>query len=135
MYPGVKKWNVWILLSIFAWTAQLGSAQFKTDGVVVLKLRPFGWEPPEPHEIDTPSIAIDHKDRVLIGFTVRERNGLVPRNQPSLSFHIVRSSPEGKADLSLSLPTNAAGATGIYLSDSDQIIARANNNLQLLQAD
>jgi hypothetical protein len=135
MYPGVRKWNVWILMAILAWTAQLTSAQSPTGSVVVLKLRTYGWEPPEPHGIDTPSIAIDHKDRVLVGFTVRERNGLATRNQPSLSFHIVRFLPAGKTDLSLSLPTNAAGTTGIYLSDTDQIIVRANNNLQLLQPD
>ena len=135
MYPGVGKWNAWIVLAIIVWTAELSSAQFPTDNVLVIKLRANGWEPPEPRGIDRPSIAIDHKNRVLVGFTVRERNGLVTRNQPSLSFHIVRFSPDGKADLSLSLPTNAAGRTGIYLSDTDQIIARANNNLQLLQVD
>jgi hypothetical protein len=135
MYPGLRKWNVWILLATLACTAQFASAQSPTGNIVVLKLRTFGWEPPESRGIDTPSIAIDHKDRVLVGFTVRERNGLVTRNQPSLSFHIVRFSPDGKADLSLSLPTNAAGRTGIYLSDTDQIIARANNSLQLLQED
>jgi hypothetical protein len=122
-------------LAIIAWTAGVGSAQSSTGSIVVLDLRTYGWEPPVPHGIDTPSVVIDHKDRVLVGFTVRERNGLVTRNQPSLSFHIVRFSPDGKPDLSLSLPTNAAGSTGIYLSDTDQIIARANDNLQLLQAD
>jgi hypothetical protein len=47
----------------------------------------------------------------------------------------VRFSPDGKADLSVSLPTNKAGRTGIYLSDTDQIVARANDSLQLLQTD
>jgi hypothetical protein len=135
MYPSVGKLNVWIVLAIIAWTAQLGSAQSPTDSAIVIKLGAYGWEPPQPRGIDRPSTAIDHKDRVLAGFTVREHNGLVTRNQPSLSFHIVRFSPDGKADLSLSLPTNAAGTTGIYLSDTDQIIARANNSIQLLQAD
>jgi hypothetical protein len=124
-----------MVLAIIAWTLQLSSAQSPTDNVVVIKLAAYGWQPPRAREIAGPSIAIDHKDRVLVGFTVRERNGLVTRNQPSLSFHIVRFSPEGKMDLSLSLPTNAAGTTGIYLSDTDQIIARANNNLQLLQSE
>jgi hypothetical protein len=122
-------------LAIIACTAGVGSAQSQTGSIIVLELRTYGWEPPVPHGIDTPSVAIDHKNRVLVGFTVRERNGLVTRNQPSLSFHIVRFSPDGKPDLSLLLPTNAAASTGIYLSDTDQIIARANDNLQLLQAD
>jgi len=137
MYLSVGKWNVWIVLAIIAWIAQLSSAQSPTNNVVVIKLRTYGWEPPQPRGIDSPSpsIAIDHKDRVLVGFTVRERNGLVTRDQPSLSLHIMRFAPDGKVDLSLSLPTNAAGRTGIYLSDTDQIIARANNSLQLLQED
>lgn len=137
MYLNVGKWNVWTVLAIIVWIAQLSSAQSPANNVVVIKLRTYGWEPPQPRGIDSPSpsIAIDHKDRVLVGFTVRERNGLVTRDQPSLSLHIMRFAPDGKADLSLSLPTNAAGRTGIYLSDTDQIIARANNNIQLLQAD
>lgn len=133
MHPGLTKSTLCILLVTIAWTARLGSAQSTTDNTAVLRLRTYGWQPPESREIDSPSIAVDHKDRVVVGFTVRERNGLVSRNQPSLSFHIVRFSSDGKADLSLSLPTNAAGRTAIYLSDSDQIIARANDNLQLLQ--
>ena len=100
--------------------------------VAVLNLRNYGWEPPHRHEA-APSIAVDHEGRVIVGFTVQGRSGLVTRSQPSLDFHIVRFLPEGKADLSLSLPTNEAGRTGIYLSDNDQIIARANDSLQLLQ--
>ena len=123
-----------MFFALLVW-AQLASAQTPTSGAVVLQLKTYGWEPPIPHEINGPSIVIDHQNRVLIGFTVRERNGLVTRNQPSLTFHIVRFLPDGKPDLLLSLPTDATGSTAIYLSDTDQIVARANDSIHLLQAD
>lgn len=47
----------------------------------------------------------------------------------------MRFSPDGKVDASLSLPTRVKVTNGIYLSDTDQIIARANDSLQVLQAD
>lgn len=99
----------------------------------MISLRTYGWEPPERGNIHLPSIIIDHKNRVVVGFTVEERRGLVQRNQPSLGFHILRFSGNGKTDLSLSVPTNKRGRTSIHLSDDDQIIVRANDNLELLQ--
>ncbi len=101
--------------------------------ISVLNLREYGWEAPEPHRhsADRPSIAIDRQNRVVVGFTVQERAGLVTRAQPSLALRLIRFLADGKPDLSLSLPTNAAGRTAVYLSDSDQIIARANDSLQL----
>ena len=95
----------------------------------------YGWQPPDRLDHSGPLIAIDHEGRVVVGFTVRQRVGLVTREAPSLDFRILRFTPDGKLDLSLALPTNAKGLTGIYLSSSDEIIARANGSLQLLQAD
>jgi hypothetical protein len=105
------------------------------ETVFAIDLRHYGWEPPDRLDPSGPLLVIDHKGRVLVGFTVRERTGLVTRDQPSLDFHILRFTPDGKVDLSLSLPTDAKGITGIYLSDTDQIIARANASLQLLPVD
>jgi hypothetical protein len=136
MHSGLKAYNLWALLGILIWASQPVPAQSRTESTVVLNLGSYGWEAPGRREVSSPSIAVDHKGRILVGFTVRERAGLVTRRQPSLDFHIVRFSPDGKASLSLpSLPTNAAGRSGIYLSDTDQIIARANDSLELLQAD
>ncbi|MGB8753701.1 MAG: hypothetical protein WCD06_18050 [Candidatus Sulfotelmatobacter sp.] len=135
MYSGAKTCGLWALLVILVWGGQPVPAQSRTERAITLNLRDYGWQPPDRHEINSPSIAVDHQGRVLVGFTVRERAGLVTRSQPSLGLRIVRFSHDGKMDLSLSLPTNAAGRTGIYLSDTDQIIARANDNLQLLKAD
>jgi hypothetical protein len=135
MNHGLKTCSLWAFLAILIWAGQPVPAQSRTEGVVVLNLRSYGWEPPDRLDHSNPVIAVDHNGRVLVGFTVREHTGLVTRSQPSLGFRIVRFSPDGKMDLSLSLPTNAAGRTAIYLSDTDQIIARANDSLQLLQAD
>jgi hypothetical protein len=99
-----------------------------------LKLEAYGWQPPDRLDHSGPLIAIDHKGRIVVGFTGRQRAGLVTRDAPSLDFHILRFTPDGKIDLSLALPTKAEGLTGIYLSNTDEIIARANESLQLLQA-
>ena len=103
----------------------------------VLDLRNYGWESPEgqQHGVDIPSIVVDHEGRVVLGFTAQARSGLVTRSQPSLDFHMMRFSPDGKVDLSLSLPTQVKVRNFIYLTDTDQIIARANDSLQLLQED
>jgi len=122
----------WILEAMIVWTGQFAPAQSPTATAFVLNLRRYGWEPPDRREANGPSIAVDHEGRVLVGFTARERAGLVTRSQPSLSFRVLRFSSDGKVGLSLSLPTNVAGRTGVYLSDTDQIIARANEELQLL---
>ena len=111
----------------------LVSAHSQEDSGAVISLRTYGWEPPQRGNIGPPSIIIDHKNRVVVGFTVEERNGLVGRNQPSLGFHILRFAGDGKAELSLSVPTNKRARTGVHLSDEDQIVVRANDNLQLLQ--
>lgn len=102
-----------------------------------LDLRSYGWEPPEgrQHQLNRPSIVVDHEGRIVVGFTVQARSGVVTRNQPSLDFRIMRFSPDGKMELLLSLPTNIRGINAIYLSDTDQIVARANDSLQFLQAD
>lgn len=97
-------------------------------------LRSYGWEPLDQPGHGEPVIAVDQKGGVVVGFTLRQRTGLVTRDQPSLEFHILRLAPDGKAEMSVSLPTNAGGRTDIYLSDTDQIIARANDSLQLLQS-
>jgi hypothetical protein len=140
MYRDLKQCSTWTVAVMLICAGQLLAAEPPTVKITVLSLRDYGWEPLDPvhpHEIDTVrrgSIAVDHKNRVLVGFAVRERSGLVTRDQPALSFHIVRLSPDGKTDLSLSLPTNGWRSNSLYLSDTDQIIVRANDSLQLLQS-
>jgi len=109
--------------------------QSRSAAAFTINLRDYGWEPKERGDFNVPAIAIDGQNRILLAFTIRERTGLVTRNEASRSQHIVRFTPEGEVNLSLSLPTNAGGVAGIYLSDNNQIIARANDNLQLLRLD
>jgi hypothetical protein len=52
-----------------------------------------------------------------------------------VDLRILRFSKDGKLDLSLSLPTHLEYWNSIYLSDSGQIIATANDSLQLYQED
>ena len=131
----LTKCGVWAVLATLLWTAQPVPGQtIAATSLVLNLLRNYGWEPPDSPQVERPSIVVDRERRVLVGFTVRERKGLVTRTQPSLSFRIVRFSASGEEDMSLSLPTNAAGRTAIYLSDTDQIIARANDSLQFLQS-
>jgi hypothetical protein len=125
---------LWLAALLF-WPARPASAQSKLSHIEI-NLRPYGWKPPiDQFQHDAPSIAIDDKGRVLVGFRAPARNGLVTRNQPSLDFRILRFSPDGKFDVSLSLPTRAKATNGIYLSDTGQIIARANDALRLFASD
>lgn len=128
----LKLWCTWVVVATIICPHYLDA---QAANVPVLRLVDYGWEPPDPHRhsADRPSIAVDHENRVVVGFTVQERSGLVTRAKPSLDFRVVRFLPDGTPDLSLTLPTNAAGRTGIYLSDNDRIIARANDSIQLLE--
>jgi hypothetical protein len=128
---------------IWIFGALLAAASSAVAGTKVMEfsLRDYGWQPPEPiHRgesvtVGGSSIAVDHKGRVLAGFVTRERSGLVTRGEPALYFHILRFSPDGKLDLSLSLPADGWRTNSLFLSETDQILARADKKLQLLQLD
>lgn len=115
-------------------------AQFQTAKIVKFKLEVYGWQPlpqrqPGQHgeHPGTPShlISIDHNNRVLVGFSARENYSLATREHPGLSFHILRFAPAGKIDLTLALPTKDYFTNGLYLGAKDQILARANDLLQV----
>src|SRR5271165_2080050 len=111
-------------------------AQAQTAKVLKLNLENYGWQPlPKEQRGEwggtrSQLVSIDHQGRVLVGFTVRENYSLATREQPGLSFHILRFTSDGKADLSLVLPTNSFFTNGLYLGPNDQIFARANGTLQ-----
>jgi hypothetical protein len=116
-------------------------AQFQTAQIVKFKLEVYGWQPLPQGQAGqhgehpgTPShlISIDHNNRVLVGFSAREDYSLATREHPGLSFHILRFTPEGKIDISLVLPTKDYFTNGLYLGADDQILARANDLLQVL---
>lgn len=110
----------------------------KTQRVAQIKLEDFGWESVPKGEYYerngalSPNLSIDHKDRVLVGFTVRENTGLATREHPGHSLHILRFTAEGEIDHSFILPTNNWYNNGFYLGPNDQILARANEAFQFL---
>jgi len=110
--------------------------QSQTPKITKIKLQDYGWQsiPYRParfgHPPLTPSLWLDHDDRVVVGFTLRESDALATREHPQRSFHILRFTAEGKADLAVALPTDSWYANGFYLSPDDQILARANGKLQ-----
>jgi hypothetical protein len=126
---------------IFLCGAQISYAQFQTTAepkLTQIKLKNYGWQPPQPpHRGEFASrsqpLTIDHQGRILVGFTIRDQAiGLTTRELPTLSYHIVRFAPDGKLDLSLTLPTNNWRQNGVYLDKADDLIARANDTLQML---
>jgi hypothetical protein len=109
--------------------------QVPSSAAFTLNVRTYGWEPSDRRRVSVPLLAVDHEGRLLLAFTVRERSALVTRESPSLDLRILRFSRKGDIDLSLSVPTHEASRSGIYLSDADRIVARANDKLQLLTVD
>jgi hypothetical protein len=114
-------------------------AQGLSVRVARFNLDDFGWQPPPRPQrgsefpgSHSKVVAIDHNDRVFVGFTTRENYTLATREKPGLSFHIFRITAEGKTDLSPVLPTKDYFTNGLYLSQNDQIIARANEALQVM---
>jgi hypothetical protein len=113
-------------------------ARTETENVVRFKLENYGWQrlperqPSEWAGTRSRLVSIDHKGRVLVGFTTRENQSLASREHPGLSFHILRLTPEGKVDLSLVLPTNNWFNNGFYLGSDDHVYARVNDALQFL---
>ncbi len=138
---GLKQRCSWVVATILICAVRLVSAQSPAANIRVLNLRDYGWQVPDPLQpregdaVERRSIAVDHNGRVFVAFTVREHSGLVTREQPALSLHIIRFSPAGKADPLFSLPTNGWRSNSIYLSDSDEIIVRANDTIQFWQVD
>jgi hypothetical protein len=118
-------------------------AQVQAAQIVKFRLEAYGWQPlpqgqPGQHgeHPGTAShlISIDHNNRVLVGFSARENYNLASREHPGLTFHILRFTLAGKIDISLALPTKDNFTNGLYLGANDQILARANDLLQVFPA-
>jgi len=124
------------VLLLFVCVCSVPYAQTQVAKVTKIKPEDYGWQPlPKEQRSEwggtsSQLVSIDHRGRVLVGFTVRENYGLATREHPGFSFHILRFTSEGKVDLSLVLPTNNLVTNGLYLGPNDQIFARANDTLQ-----
>jgi hypothetical protein len=106
-----------------------------------IQLEDYGWQAvPNHRELFghhalTSNLWLDHDNRVLVGFTVREGYALATREYPGRTFHIVRFTPDGKRDLMVTLPTDSWYTNGFYLTPHDHILARANDTLQFFLKD
>lgn len=135
-------WKTWATVAAFLCAGQALQAQsqpVQPVKIVHLQLESLGWQsPPKMHrgEMDlNPShlIAIDHKNRVIVGFVIQENvKDLAAKSHPGFMFRILRFTREGTVDLSLALPTNNWHDNGVYLDESDDILARADDVLQML---
>jgi hypothetical protein len=136
----LQKSVAWPLLVVIVCAGSYVYAQPQAAKITKIKLEDYGWQPiPNRRELFghefSQNLWLDHKGRVLVGFTVRESDALATREHPGRSFHIVRFTAEGKVDLSIALPTDSWYANAFYLGPHDQILARANHALQLLLED
>ena len=129
-------WSLWVAILC---ACPYVYAQSQTPKITKIKLEDYGWQPvherPQFGHTFRPNLQMDHEGRVLVGFTVRESDALATRNHPERSFHIVRFTADGKLDLSVALPTDSWYTNALYLDPDDQILARANNALQLFSED
>jgi hypothetical protein len=134
------KCRIYFVVSVLLLASIAIARSGRTSGADVLTiatvdLRSYGWEPPARKQVVSHFIAVDQKGRVVVSYATRVRTQLAMRDRPSLDLRILRFSEDGKLDLSLSLPTRVEYWNSIYLSDSGQIIAKANDSLQLYQED
>jgi hypothetical protein len=125
--------KVQVVVFVLALTLQANPCRGDALTTATIDLRSYGWEPPAPKQVVSRFIAVDQKGRVVISYAARVRTKLATRDRPSVDLRILRFSEDGKLDLSLSLPTHLDYWNSIYLSDSGQIIAKANDSLQLYQ--
>ncbi|MGB8523464.1 MAG: hypothetical protein WCD43_10900, partial [Candidatus Acidiferrales bacterium] len=135
----LQKSVTWPLLVVIVYACSYVYAHPQAAKITKIKLEDYGWQPvherPQFGHTFRPNLQMDHEGRVLVGFTVRESDAPATRSHPERSFHIVRFTAEGKLDLSVALPTNSWDKNGLYLGSEDQILARANDRLQLFSED
>jgi len=140
MWDVPSKRGVCVLQLVFALAVPCARAQSQTPNpkAVEIKLEQYGWQrlpSPARHEAwptEANLFRVDSKGRVLIGYAARESRDLATRGNPILSFHILRFTPEGKLDLSVSLPTDNLPHNAVFLDAEDHIFVVANEMLQML---
>lgn len=142
-YTGSRR-RVWTLQLVFVVSVLWAQGQPQVPDpsrIIQINLELYGWQRlqgPARHEswpTEAQLMRVDSRGRVLIGYTAHEDTGLATRGNPRLSFHILRFTPEGKQDLSLSLPTDNLPDNAVFLDANDHIFVVANEMLQMLAGD
>lgn len=112
-----------------------------TPKFIQIRLEEYDWQrlpAPRRHEewpTEAELMRVDSKGRAVVGYPAREGPDLARRENPKLSFHVLRFTPEGQLDLSVSLPTNNVPHNAVFLDAQDHIFAVANEMLQVLTGD
>ncbi len=130
------------LMLVFLITCVQGQSKLsEAPNVIQIKLERYGWQrlpPPVRHEA-WPTVkrlmTVDSKGRTLVGYTERQSGELATRGTPERLFHILRFTPAGELDLSVSLPTNTVSNNAVFVDSQDHILAVANEMLQILTGD
>ena len=139
--PRRRVWLVQPALLLAALCVQAWSQPPNPSNVIQIKLGQYGWQrlPPPVRQEAWPTLErlmkVDSKGRVVVGYTTREDTELATRGNPRLSFHILRFTPEGKLNLSVSLPTDNLPDNAVFLDAQDHILVVANETLQMLTGD
>jgi hypothetical protein len=129
---------------ILAFTALCGQAQSQLVNqtkTVQVNLEQYGWQrlPLPESNRSTASVEmrmqVDSKGRTLIGYTAGLGTDHAADGSPKFAFHLLRFTPDGKQDLSISLPTDNSNRDAVFLDASDHIFVVANSTLQMLTGD
>jgi hypothetical protein len=139
--PSRHLWVVQLVCALIVPCAKSHSQSPNLPSIVQIKLEQYGWQrlpPPVRHEA-WPTVAnlmrVDSKGRVLVGYPAREIADLAIRGNPKLTFHVLRFMPDGKLNLSLSLPTDNLADNAVFVDVQDHIFLVANGTLQVLTGD
>jgi len=120
---------------------QGADAQTNAQLLIRIDLSKFGWQrlPPRMTGEGTGRIGrlleVDHKGRILVGYTSRDRQDLASRNNPTLAFHVLSFDSEGRNISSFELPTTRWYDNGLYLDAEDDVIVKANDVLRARPAE
>jgi hypothetical protein len=134
----MRIFSLFLLFATLAITPDDSRAQSQIGNLTNINLEQYGWQAPPSNStrewsgVTRQILAIDHKGNIFVGFTARKHEGLATREAPSLSFHILRITSDGRPDRSLSIPTSRWFDNGLYLDSQDHILVRANDALQAL---
>jgi hypothetical protein len=121
--------SLWIMFACLPMSAQ---APLRVD------LRDWGYKPPEDassrfeRQLSTQIISVGNNADIAVGFVTRERTGLVTRELPPLSFHVVRFTRSGKFLSQLTIPTSSWHENAIFYGSDNTLLIRTGMRLRLL---
>jgi hypothetical protein len=141
----MPRWITAVLLACFGcFNPAIGAYGQTPTHRIDIDLQKYGWTPLPPFQrgvgyfVASPlrhHLAFDHQGRIVIGLTTVGRPRAAASDQPVLNFNVFRLDNTGHQDLSFVLPTNDWRGNLILVTDIDQIIIRANDQLKIMASD